>query len=346
MNEPDKNSNFLTELTRRRVLRSAAAYIVVAWVVIQVGSIVFPEFDAPAWSMRALIIVFVVGFPPTILLAWTVDFTSQGFIRTPESGYLRTHGQWPRLATLCIATAMSVGVLWLVWDDYILQTGQGPVRTTIKTQPVIAVNSPRQRVGSPENAWLGDGIANLIRGELTESQHAIVISQSRWDALTTEVTGTEALSTMAREIGVDYLIDGEYIETPDGIVLTLHIEDLESRTEIHSTTTNMPDAAAAIASVPEHGMRIKQALQIPHTENVGTFEADFATENVAAYEAYIAGLSYYEKLNLQLAESAFKAALASAPDYHVARLRLAQLYEETGRSALADKLAAAHPAEH
>lgn len=335
MNDPDKNSNFLTELTRRRVLRSAAAYIVVAWVVIQVGSIVFPEFNAPAWSMRALIIVFVVGFPPAILLAWTVDFTSKGLVRTPDSGYQRSHGPWPRLATLFIATAMSAGALWLSWDDYILQTGQGPVRTTIKTQPVIAVNSPRQRVGSPENAWLGDGIANLIRGELTESQHAIVISQSRWDVLTTEVTSTEALSTLAREIGVDYLIDGEYIETPDGIVLTIHIEDLESRTEIHSATTKMPDAAAAIASVPEHGMRIKQTLQIPHTENVGTFEADFATANVAAYEAYIAGLAYWAKIDLQQAELAFKAALASAPDYHVARLRLAQLYEETGRSALA-----------
>ena len=68
MNEQDKDTNFLTELKRRRVLRSAAAYIVVAWVVVQVGSIVFPEFDAPAWSMRALIIVFVVGFPPAILL--------------------------------------------------------------------------------------------------------------------------------------------------------------------------------------------------------------------------------------------------------------------------------------
>ena len=187
----------------------------------------------------------------------------------------------------------------------------------------------------PENAWLGDGVANLIRGELAESQHAIVISQSRWDALTNELTNTESLSTMAREIGVDYLVGGEYIETPDSIVLTMHIEDLANRTEIHSSRMNLPDAAAVIASVPEYSARIKQALQIPHTESVGTFEADFATENIAAYEAYISGLSYWGKSRLQNAESAFKAALDIAPDYHVARLRLAQLYEELGRSAMA-----------
>jgi len=335
MNEQYKNSSFLNELLRRRVLRSAAAYIVVAWIVVQVGSIIFPEFDAPDWSMRALIIVFVVGFPPAILLAWTVDLSSQGIIRTPDSGYLRAHGQWPRLITFLIATAMSAGVLWLVWDDYILQSGQRPARTAIKSQPVIAVNSPRQRVGQPENAWLGDGVANLIRSELAESRHAIVISQSRWNALTNEVTNTDGLANLARQLGVDYLIDGEYIETPGGIVLTTYIEDLETGTEIHSSRTSKPDVAGLIASVPEHSTRIKQALRIPHTQIVGTFGADFAIDNVAAYEAYIAGLAYWNQFDYQAAASAFNAALASAPGYYVARLRLAQTYESHGRSALA-----------
>ena len=335
MNEQDNKAGFLSELMRRRVIRAAAAYIFVAWVIVQVGSIVFPEFDAPAWAMRALMIFFVVGFPPAILLAWTVDFSTHGFIRTPDSGYLRSRGRWQRLLTLVIATAMSASVLWFVWDDYILQSTQRPARSTIKSEPVIAVNSPRQRVGSPENAWLGDGVANLIRSDLAESRHAIVISQSRWTALTTEVTSTEELSTLARQIGVDYLVDGEYIETPSGIVLTTYIEDLETGTEIHSSRTSEADAAALIASVPEHSIRIKQALRIPHTQSVGEFGADFATENFAAYEAYIAGLAYLSGFDYQAAAAAFNAALGSAPDFHVARLRLAQTYDASGQSALA-----------
>lgn len=230
---------------------------------------------------------------------------------------------------------MSAVVLWLVWDDYILQTGQRTLRTAIKSQPVIAVNSLRQRIGRPENSWLGDGVANLIRSDLAESRHAIVISQSRWNALTNEVTNTDGLASLARQLGVDYFIDGEYLETPDAIVLTTYIEDLETGTQIHSSRTSDADATGVISSVPEHSTRIKQALRIPHTETVGSFDADFAIENVAAYETYIAGLAYWDDFNYQAAETAFSAALETAPNYDIARLRLAQVYEATGRSALA-----------
>ena len=178
MKERDKKFDFLHELTRRRVLRAAAAYIVVAWIAVQVGSIVFPEFDAPAWSMRALIIAFVVGFPPAILLAWIIDFSPQGFTRTTDSGYVLAHGNWPRFVTVLIATGMSAGVLWWVWDDHILQSGQRPLRTTIKSQPLIAVNSPRQRVGSPENEWLGD--ASRVSWGIASQSGSFPVGTSGW----------------------------------------------------------------------------------------------------------------------------------------------------------------------
>ena len=44
----DKRS-FFAELKRRHVYRIAAAYAVIAWLLIQAASIVFPTFDAPPW---------------------------------------------------------------------------------------------------------------------------------------------------------------------------------------------------------------------------------------------------------------------------------------------------------
>ena len=168
MGEPAKNASFLGELSRRRVIRSAIAYVVVSWGLVEACSVVLPEFGAPAWAMRAVILALVVGFPPAMLLAWTVDLSPGGIVRTPDSGYLNAQAKWPRLVTLLMATAMSAAVLWLVWDDYILQSGRGPLRTTIKSEPVIAVNSPRQRLGPVENAWLGDGIANLVQSQIMD----------------------------------------------------------------------------------------------------------------------------------------------------------------------------------
>jgi hypothetical protein len=128
MNEPNEKSNLIQELVRRRVFRSAGAYMVIAWVAIQVGSIVFPEFGAPNWALRALIILLIIGFPPAMLLAWTVNFSVRGLHRTADSGYSRARGIWPKLTMLLVTAAMSAGVLWWVWDDYIIQRVDRPSR--------------------------------------------------------------------------------------------------------------------------------------------------------------------------------------------------------------------------
>ena len=326
---------FLKELTRRKVFRSAAAYMVVAWVLVQVASIVFPEFGAPDWSMRALIIVLIAGFPPAMLLAWTIDLSPQGISRTAESGYTRARGHWPRLAVLIAATALSGGALWLTWTDYIVQPDRKTSRPAIRDQAVVAVNSPTKLAGRADTDWLGDGIANLIRGDLAESRHVIVMSQSRWHMLVGNAESQQDVAMRAKEVGVDYLIDGEYLETPGGIVLTLHVEDLKNGIEIQSLQTSKKDEAGIIASIPELGVGIKQALRVPYRESVGLYEADFAVGHVAAYEAYIAGLAYYINFDFQAAEDSLKAALAIAPDYHIARFRLAQVYNAIGRSELA-----------
>jgi tetratricopeptide (TPR) repeat protein len=244
-----------------------------------------------------------------------------------------------------VASAMSAAALWWAWDDYIVRSGQRLTRTTIEGQAVIAVSAPQIRVGSPEIEWLGDGVANLIRGELLESRHVIVISQSRWNALTAAARSSGEMTELARRNGVDYLIGGDYIETPDGIVLTTHIEDIASGTEIGSSRIDGNDASEIIAGVPELSISIKRALRIPHRENVGFFQADFAMHNVEAYEAYIAGLAFLMDFEYQSAEKTLLAALEIAPGYHLARYRLAQVYEATGRSELAHETLDAIPAD-
>jgi tetratricopeptide (TPR) repeat protein len=335
MDDPEQPSNIFLELARRRVYRAAAAYAVFAWVMIQAASIVFPEFGAPGWAMRALIIVFIAGFPPAMLLAWTLDFSAKGLTRTPDSSYSSARGAWPKLAIALTATAMSAGMLWWVWDGYIVKEPQRTVRRAVKEQPVVAVQEPRRLAGQSEHEWLGDGIATLIRSELAESQHVIVVSRARWRGMTSSLSSPEELSERARSNGIDYLIDGELFETPDGIVLTMHIEDLENGIEMLSPRTSGASVSAILQGVVQLATEIKRALLIPHQERVGMFEADFAIENAEAYEAFIAGLSSYSNFAYAEAEQAFKAALEVAPDYHIARFRLAQVYETTGRTELA-----------
>jgi tetratricopeptide (TPR) repeat protein len=69
---------FIRELRRREVFRSAGLYVGVAWILIEVTSVLFDAFGAPDWALQAVIILAVIGFPVTLVLAWIYDVTEQG----------------------------------------------------------------------------------------------------------------------------------------------------------------------------------------------------------------------------------------------------------------------------
>ena len=326
---------FIQELIRRRVFRAAGAYIIASWVLVQAASIVFPEFGAPNWSMRALIILLTVGFPLAVMLAWTIDVSAKGLQRTPDSHYSRTKGNVLRLGVVAVATAMSAGVLWWVWTDYIEPGTQRTTRAAIKKNPVVAVDIPRKMAGASDIDWLGEGVANLLRDELAESSHVIVLSQSRWNEIASGAKTHDELHSVARDVGIDYLVEGNYQQSPGGLVFNARVEDIENDTQIQGIRLEKTDAAGVIDATPEITVGIKRALKIPLKENVKRLAADFAVQNMDAYEAYIAGLAYLVDFDYQLAEQSFDAALLIAPDYHMARYRLAMVLQSTGRSELA-----------
>src|SRR5437899_10435402 len=77
-------ATFLTELKRRKVYRVAVAYAIVAWLLIQAASILFPTFEAPPWGMKVFVTSVVLGFPVALILAWAFDLTAEGIRRSEE----------------------------------------------------------------------------------------------------------------------------------------------------------------------------------------------------------------------------------------------------------------------
>ena len=79
-----KMTGFFEELKRRKVYRVAAGYIVVGGGTIQLASVVFPAWDLPAWSLRLVIVLLLLGFPVSLILAWAFDVTPAGIQTTPN----------------------------------------------------------------------------------------------------------------------------------------------------------------------------------------------------------------------------------------------------------------------
>src|SRR5947207_14205888 len=76
------SSNFFAELKRRNVYKVAITYAVVAWLLIQAASILFPTFEAPAWVMKAFVVFLAFGFVISVVISWVFEATPEGLKRT------------------------------------------------------------------------------------------------------------------------------------------------------------------------------------------------------------------------------------------------------------------------
>ena len=95
--------SLVDELKRRKVFKVGAAYLVVAWLAVQAASIGFPAFDAPPWALRIFILVALLGFPCTVVLAWVFDSTPDGIARDrPARGGKLVFGAAALLAVLAV----------------------------------------------------------------------------------------------------------------------------------------------------------------------------------------------------------------------------------------------------
>src|SRR5881296_2821365 len=76
--------NFFGELKRRNVYKVAVAYAVVAWLLIQIATQVFPFFEIPNWAVRLVVLLLIIGFPIALILAWAFELTPEGIKRAED----------------------------------------------------------------------------------------------------------------------------------------------------------------------------------------------------------------------------------------------------------------------
>ena len=79
--------NYFSELKRRNVFKSAIAYLIVAWLIVQVLSIILPTFEAPTYVLKLSIVILAIGFPFWLIFSWIYDLTKDGIIKTSTIEY-------------------------------------------------------------------------------------------------------------------------------------------------------------------------------------------------------------------------------------------------------------------
>src|SRR5437773_2688804 len=108
-------TNFFAELKRRNVYKVAVAYAVVAWLLIQIATQVFPFFEIPNWTVRLVVLLIAIGLPIALIIAWAFELTPEGIKRTGtvDADHQPTRsGKRAWIYVVIIAGALSVGVFF------------------------------------------------------------------------------------------------------------------------------------------------------------------------------------------------------------------------------------------
>jgi len=187
-------SGFFEELQRRKVYRVAAAYIIAAGFIIQIGSAVFPAWELPNWTLRLVVVLLLAGFPVALILAWAYDVTPQGIQATPAPP--GTHRRRNVIALTAIGLAISA-----VAGFFLFPRASGRI-----VEKSIAVLPFQSLSDEKENAYFADGIQDDILTNLSKIGDLKVIS--RMSVMSYRGDALRNAREIGKALGVGALLEG------------------------------------------------------------------------------------------------------------------------------------------
>jgi TolB-like protein/Flp pilus assembly protein TadD len=277
--------NFFGELKRRNVYRVAVAYAVVAWLVIQAASIALPAFEAPAWILKVIIFVVIIGFPVALVFAWAFELTPEGLKRTEDvdlsESVTRRTGR--KLDFLIIAVLLLV-IAILVYQR--LNPTVSPVRSNIPEKS-IALMPFENRSRDPDNAYFADGIQDEILTRLSKIADLKVISRTSTQHYK---SAPENLPEIGRQLGVAHIVEGSVQKSGDSV--RVNVQLIKAANDSHLWADTFDRKLTDIFSVEtEVAKAIADQLRARLTGQEEQVIATKPTDNVEAYDAYLRGLA-------------------------------------------------------
>src|SRR6266480_4371508 len=214
--------NFLAELKRRNVYKVAVAYAVVGWLLIQVGTQVFPFFEIPNWGVRLIVLLIVAGFPIALILAWAFELTPEGIKRTEDADLVASGASRKRkwIYVVIIAGALSVGLFFL--GRY--------TATNVADLPAksIAVLPFENLSRDPDNAYFTEGIQDEILARLAKIGDLKVISRTSTQRYK---SSPDDLPQIAKQLGVANILEGSVQKSQDQV--RVNVQLINAVTDAH-----------------------------------------------------------------------------------------------------------------
>jgi TolB-like protein/Tfp pilus assembly protein PilF len=314
------------ELKRRNVIRVGAAYLLVAWLILQVVDVVAPMFELPASFGRSVLLLLAIGFFVAILFSWIYELTPDGL--KLEKDVDRSTSITPttgRKLDRVIIGVLSIALMFFVFDKFVwtdsapppgdltADTDGGP--TTIAVLPFINMSA------DPDQEYMSDGLAEEILNLLVRIPELQVTSRA--SAFTFK--GTDySTEEVGRELGVGHLLQGSVRRSGDRIRISTQLVDVATDSPIWSQTweRTLDDIFAIQDEVAE---AVVDNLHVQLVDDVPVV----ARTTPDAYALYLQAMAYFNQRSTDSmleAERLFLDVIQLDPDYLQAHIQLAATY--------------------
>jgi TolB-like protein len=308
----------LQRLRERGVLRVAASYAVIAWLLLQIADVTFEPLGVPRWVMVALIVAAVLGFPAAVALAWFYEAGDQGVRRDiAAEGVPRpvVHGLRRYADVGIIGVLLAVIAVLLVRQSDLAGPGSG--------KPAIAV-LPFQNVSTAaEGEVLALGIAESVLHQLANLQQLDVIS--RTSSFTFDKRQQDARE-IGRQLGARYLLEGSVQSDRRRMRVTTQLIDSETGADVWSMRFDrLPGDVFEVQD--EIALQVTQALELALDPKARERMSGQGTENLEAYLAFLQGRARLATANLTETKTAIELlsrALELDPEFAAAYVKLAE----------------------
>ena len=315
--------NFFAELKRRNVYKVAIAYGVVAWLLIQIATQVFPFFEIPNWVVRLVVLVIIIGFPVALIIAWAFELTPEGLKRTETADAEHSAGRSRKrtwIYVVIIAGAISIGLFFLGrYTSSKQSVGAGLPGKSIAVLPFDNLSR------DPDNAYFAEGVQDEILTRLAKVADLKVISRTSTQKYK---SAPDNLRDIAKQLGVSNILEGSVQRAGDQVRVTVQL--INATTDAHLWAESYDRALTDIFTVEsEIAKTIADTLRAKLTGSEERMMSKKPTANPEAYELYLKGRFFWNKrtgVDLRKSIDYFDQTAAKDPSYALAYAGLADAY--------------------
>ena len=314
-----------SELKRRNVIRVGAAYAVVAWLLIQIADTTFPLFGFGDTPARIIVILLIIGFVPSLIFAWAFELTPSGLQKEQDVDHSLTvtTGAAKRLdRIIMLVLVLALGLF--AFDKFVLSESREKAiaesaRVAAFAEAVEAYKNHKSIAVLPfvdmsptqDQEYFGDGIAEELLDQLVTLEGLNVASRTSSFAFK---GSNKSAQTIGEELGVTSVLEGSVRKDGDDLRVTAQLIDAKNDTHLWSETFDRKFSDIFFIQ-EEIAEKVAAALSIALGIEARNHLPGAGTDNIEAYDAYLAGRAWRRIAQQKQAVPYFQTAVELDPNY-------------------------------